>query len=48
MGETTVILKSFFCALPPEELEVFREKLVNLAPTRVPAEPGPIPSIGNE
>lgn len=30
MGETTVILKSFFCALPPEELEAFREKLVHL------------------
>lgn len=34
MGETTVILKSFFCALPPEELEAFREKLITLAPSR--------------
>jgi|HubBroStandDraft_6_1064221.scaffolds.fasta_scaffold72999_1 hypothetical protein len=34
MGETTIILKSFFCALPAEELEPFREKLVNLAPSR--------------
>ncbi len=33
MGETTVVLKSFFCALPAEELEVFRHKLV----TQVPA-----------
>jgi hypothetical protein len=33
MGETTVVLKSFFCALPAEELEVFRRKLV----TQVPA-----------
>jgi hypothetical protein len=48
MGEATVILKSFFCALPPEELEVFREKLVNLAQVRPPAEPGPRPSVGNE
>jgi hypothetical protein len=32
MGESTVILKSFFCALPPEELETFREKLVYLDP----------------
>jgi hypothetical protein len=32
MGETTVILKSFFCALPPEELETFRKKLVKLVP----------------
>ncbi|MGH9679497.1 MAG: hypothetical protein ACRD4Y_06075, partial [Candidatus Acidiferrales bacterium] len=28
MGETTVVLKSFFCALPIEELEPFRHKLV--------------------
>jgi hypothetical protein len=34
MGETTIILKSFFCALPPEELETFRAKLVKLAPSR--------------
>jgi hypothetical protein len=33
MGETTIILKSFFCALPSEELEPFREKLVKLAPS---------------
>ena len=33
MGETTVILKSFFCALPPEELEAFRQKLVKLVPS---------------
>jgi hypothetical protein len=32
MGETTVILKSFFCALPSEELEPFRKKLVTLVP----------------
>jgi len=32
-GETTVILKSFFCALPPEELETFRQKLVKLVPS---------------
>jgi hypothetical protein len=37
MGETTIILKSFFCALPPEELETFRAKLINLAPSRPPA-----------
>jgi len=28
MGETTVVLKSFFCVLPAEELEAFRQKLV--------------------
>jgi len=33
MGETTVILKSFFCALPADELEVFRQKLISLVPT---------------
>jgi hypothetical protein len=32
-GETTVILKSFFCALPSEELETFRQKLVRLVPS---------------
>jgi hypothetical protein len=32
MGETTVVLKSFFCALPSEELEPFRLKLVSLVP----------------
>ena len=37
MGETTIILKSFFCALPPEELETFRAKLVNA---------GSVPSSG--
>ena len=33
MSETTIILKSFFCALPPEELESFRQKLIDLAPS---------------
>jgi hypothetical protein len=33
MGEATVILKSFFCALPPDELETFRQKLVKLVPS---------------
>jgi hypothetical protein len=32
VGETTVVLKSFFCALPPEELEPFRRKLVAMVP----------------
>jgi hypothetical protein len=32
-GETTVILKSFFCALPSEELESFRQKLIKLLPS---------------
>ena len=32
MGETTVMLKSFFCALPVDELEAFRHKLVTLVP----------------
>ena len=32
MGETTVILKSFFCALPPEELEAFRAEAGQPAP----------------
>jgi hypothetical protein len=39
MGETTVILKSFFCALPPEELETFREKLVHLDPGLITVDP---------
>jgi hypothetical protein len=40
MGETTIILKSFFCALPAEELETFRAKLISLAPLRLPGNPG--------
>ncbi len=32
MGETTVVLKSFFCVLPPEELEAFRQKLITHLP----------------
>jgi hypothetical protein len=48
MGETTVILKSFFCALPPEELETFREKLVNPAHARPSVDPGQGPSLGND
>ena len=48
MGETTVILKSFFCALPPEELETFREKLVNLVPSHPPVDPGQIRSFESE
>ena len=48
MGETTVILKSFFCALPPEELETFREKLVNLVPSPLSVDPGQVLSFGSE
>jgi hypothetical protein len=40
MGETTVILKSFFCALPADELEDFRQKLVTLVPALVAADYG--------
>lgn len=40
MGETTVVLKSFFCALPPEELEPFRRRLVTLVPALLTADPG--------
>jgi hypothetical protein len=48
MGETTIILKSFFCALPPEELETFRQKLVNLVPPHPPVDYGHLPSFGSE
>jgi hypothetical protein len=48
MGETTIILKSFFCVLPPEELEVFREKLVTQAPSPDPMAPGRIPPCDEE
>jgi len=41
MGETTVVLKSFFCALPAEELEPFRLRLVTLVPALLAVEPGP-------
>jgi len=39
ISETTVLLKSFFCALPPEELEVFRQKLVMHVPTILTVSP---------
>lgn len=45
MGETTVILKSFFCALPPEELDSFREKLVKLVPSLFGADSGGTQSL---
>jgi hypothetical protein len=48
MGETTIILKSFFCALPPEELETFRQKLVKLVPSHPPVEYGNLPSFGSK
>ena len=48
MGETTILLKSFFCALPPEELEPFRHKLVNLGPLHTAEGPEPIPPCENE
>jgi len=46
MGESTILLKSFFCALPPEELETFRQKLVQRAPSRLEGEPGRAPFPG--
>jgi hypothetical protein len=33
MGETTIVLKSFFCALPVEELDSFRQLLCQQVPT---------------
>ncbi len=48
MGETTIILKSFFCALPPEELETFGEKLVNLAPSLFTVDPGQVQSFDSD
>ena len=48
MGETTVILKSFFCALPPEELETFREKLVNLVPSHLSVDLGKVQSFDSD
>jgi hypothetical protein len=32
LRETTIVLKSFFCALPIEELPAFRQKVVSLTP----------------
>ena len=48
MGEATVLLKSFFCALPPDELESFRKKLVSPVPGRLQMEPGRVPNFGNK
>jgi hypothetical protein len=39
MSETTVVLKSFFCALPAEELETFRQKLVMQVPAILAVSP---------
>ena len=47
MGETTILLKSFFCALPPEELDAFREKLVIVAPS-FPVDTGQTQSFDSE
>jgi hypothetical protein len=44
MGETTILLKSFFCALPAEELAAFREKLVTDEPALFGFDPGGIQS----
>lgn len=32
LRETTIVLKSFFCALPTEELPAFRQRVVSLGP----------------
>ena len=37
VGETTVVLKSFFCALPGNELEAFRKNLVSRLPVQYPS-----------
>jgi hypothetical protein len=48
MGETTIILKSFFCVLPPEELEIFRGKLVTQALSPDAMDPGRTPPCDEE
>lgn len=48
MGETTIVLKSFFCALPAEELEVFGSKLGSFAPLPLDAQPGAASFSGSE
>lgn len=40
MGETTIVLKSFFCALPSEELDSFGSKLGSSASLPLDAQPG--------
>lgn len=45
MGETTVLLKSFFCALPAEELEIFQQKLVSLVPALLSVDPRRAPTF---
>ena len=48
MGETTVVLKSFFCALPSDQLETFRNKLVAMVPALRSVNPGRIRSFDTE
>jgi hypothetical protein len=45
MGEATILLKSFFCALPPEELESFRQKLLRWVPPPIAIGPGRAASL---
>jgi hypothetical protein len=45
MGEATVILKSFFCALHPEELATFQKRLVSLVPSLTLHAPGKMQSF---
>jgi hypothetical protein len=48
MGETTILLKSFFCALPADEVDAFREKLDYPMPSPVNLYPGPTKSLDSE
>ena len=48
MGETTIILKSFFCALPAEELETFRQRLLMQVPTILAVSPRRIQCVAGE
>ncbi len=48
MGETTVVLKSFFCALPADELEAFQRMLVTVVPGLFPADSGPAERLSSE
>ena len=46
--ETTIVLKSFFCALPDAELLPFRTRLLSMAPAAVADDPGRAARFANK
>jgi hypothetical protein len=45
LRETTVVLKSFLCVLPSEELNPFRKRLLSFLPVALPIRPAGVPLL---